>query len=282
MDTAENSDTEKIRSNWRTVIGGLLVAAGGLLFIDQYMRTGWLSLAVLPGIGLFVYLWGIRARLDILLVLGGVIAGLGLGLVSAAGSPQAGWVWQAGRFLVMSAVGWLLVTGGTRAFGRRTAWWALVPAGVLGGTGISLLAAGLAWPDMVMWLSLGLGAALLSWGLVTRLIGLIIPASLLLGIGPGIYYAWGSGSTDNGLASTGVMLVWFAFGWFLIVVFSRVTSRKSIWWPLIPGGILTVVGCGLYIGGDPGSALGFIGNTGSIALVIFGLYLLLMRKGIHH
>jgi hypothetical protein len=42
------------------------------------------------------------------------------------------------------------------------------------------------------------------------------------------------------------------------------------------------VGTGLYIGGDPTRALGFIGNTGSIALMIFGLYLLLMRKGIHH
>ena len=43
-----------------------------------------------------------------------------------------------------------------------------------------------------------------------------------------------------------------------------------------------MVGWGLYIGGDSDNALGFISNTGGIALMIFGLYLLLMRKGIHH
>jgi len=26
----------------------------------------------------------------------------------------------------------------------------------------------------------------------------------------------------------------------------------------------------------------FIGNTGSVGLILFGIYLLLLRKGIHH
>jgi hypothetical protein len=78
------------------------------------------------------------------------------------------------------------------------------------------------------------------------------------------------------------MLSWFAFGWALITACARMITHKYIWWPLIPGGILIMVGMGLYIGGDPRNALGFIGNTGSIALMIFGLYLLLMRKSIHH
>jgi hypothetical protein len=68
----------------------------------------------------------------------------------------------------------------------------------------------------------------------------------------------------------------------MISLFGRWIGRRSIWWPMIPGGILLMVGSGLYIGGDPTRAVGFISNTGSIALVIFGLYLLLMRKGIHH
>jgi hypothetical protein len=58
----------------------------------------------------------------------------------------------------------------------------------------------------------------------------------------------------------------------------RVASEKFVWWPLIPGGLLAVVGWGLYIGGDPGNALAFIGNTGSIGLIIFGVYLLLLRR----
>jgi hypothetical protein len=74
------------------------------------------------------------------------------------------------------------------------------------------------------------------------------------------------------------MLVWFALGWGLITIASRILTSRFIWWPLIPGGLLAVVGWGLYIGGDPGNALSFIGNTGSIGLIIFGIYLLLLRR----
>jgi len=78
------------------------------------------------------------------------------------------------------------------------------------------------------------------------------------------------------------MLVIFAIGWGLIVLFARMLTEKFIWWPLIPGGVLAVVGWGLYIGGNPANAANFVANTGSIGLIIFGLYLLLMRRGIQH
>jgi hypothetical protein len=123
---------------------------------------------------------------------------------------------------------------------------------------------------------------LLFWGMAARLFGLVIPGCLVVAIAPGIYFAWSSPITGNPLVYTGIMLVWFAFGWGLITLCGRLIIHHFIWWPLIPGGILAMVGCGLYIGGDPGNALNFISNTGSIALVIFGLYLILMRKGIHH
>ena len=76
------------------------------------------------------------------------------------------------------------------------------------------------------------------------------------------------------------MLVILAIGWGLITVFSRVITDKFTWWPLIPAGILAMTGWGLYIGGNPDNALGFIGNTGSIVLIILGIYLLLLRHGI--
>ena len=84
----------------------------------------------------------------------------------------------------------------------------------------------------------------------------------------------------NTLAQTGIMLVCIGLGWLLITVFSRVITAQFVWWPLIPGGILAVVGWGLYIGGNPNNALSFIGNTGSIALILFGIYLILLRRGI--
>jgi hypothetical protein len=138
------------------------------------------------------------------------------------------------------------------------------------------------WFDFVFYLALGTGLPLLFWGLVSRIFGLVIPGSLLVAAGPGVFMAWQSPNTGNALVQTGTMLVWFAGGWILMSIGGRYIRQKYVWWPLIPGSILAVVGMGLYIGGDPTRALGFIGNTGSIALMIFGLYLLLMRKGIHH
>ncbi|MEM5774302.1 MAG: hypothetical protein AAGU05_04815, partial [Anaerolineaceae bacterium] len=76
------------------------------------------------------------------------------------------------------------------------------------------------------------------------------------------------------------MLVIFGLGWLLITVLSRFVIEKPVWWPLIPGGILVMVGWGLYIGGNPSNALNFVSNTGSIALIMLGLYLLLLRRGI--
>lgn len=283
MNTIDRSESVKsFRPHFRTVAGVMLVAAGGVLFLDQYLKTGWLSLIILPSAGLLLYAWGIRARLESLLVWGGIIGGLGLGWAMIQRNPQAGLIWQSGSLLAFFAFGWLAVTAGTRFFTNRTDWWALIPAGVLGGLSAALLVTPLRWMDLVFCLALGVAVPLVVWGLAERLVGLIIPGSLLFGIGPGIYHAWGVMELKNGLANTGVMLVWFALGWFLIVLFTRMFNQRVVWWPLIPGGIIGVVGTGLYIGGDPSNALGFIGNTGSISLMIFGLYLLLMRKGIHH
>jgi hypothetical protein len=75
------------------------------------------------------------------------------------------------------------------------------------------------------------------------------------------------------------MLTIFASGWFLITIIQRLIKPKLMWWPLIPGGVLAMTGWGLYIGGNPINALGFLGNTGSIAIVLLGLYLLLLRSG---
>jgi len=49
---------------------------------------------------------------------------------------------------------------------------------------------------------------------------------------------------------------------------------------LIPGGILAMVGSGLYIGGNPENAAAFLQNTGSIGLVLLGIYLILLKFGL--
>lgn len=283
MNTVDNTSIYKPVQNFRFVAGAIFVFAGGVLLIDQYARTGWLSLTVMPLVGLFLYIWGIRLRHTALLVTGGVLGGLGVGIAAAfnPGSPDLALITQVGYILAFLALGFALVVVGTVLCTARLAWWAFVSAGIASGLSLGLLLSPFNAFNLVFYLALGIGLPLMIWGISSRLFGLIIPGCIVTTTGAGIYMAWGLPQESNGLLSTGVMLIWFAFGWVLMTFFSRILFNKFAWWPLIPGGILAMVGFGLYIGGDPDNALGFIGNTGSIALMIFGLYLLLMRKGIH-
>lgn len=294
MKTLEPSTSAKI-NNFRVIAGVLLIAAGGVLFLDRYLKTGWLSLFILPAVGGFFYVWGVRARHLGLIIAGGLLGGFGLGGVVAWGPAVqlgAGAVAlagdahsvlsQIGALLLFTGLAWVVIVITSILLFPHPAWWALIPGGIMTGLGYCFLYTSLHWTDFVLAAALGTGIPLLIWGLVSRLIGLIIPGCLLIGAGAGVYLGWRGPYQGNALAQTGVMLASFAFGWGMISLFGRWIGKKSIWWPMIPGGILLMVGSGLYIGGDPTRAVGFISNTGSIALMIFGLYLLLMRKGIHH
>jgi hypothetical protein len=163
----------------------------------------------------------------------------------------------------------------------KIAWWAFLCGCIFASLGFCFLFTILRMVDIVLYLALGTGLALLIWGMLEKYIGLVIPGCLVLGAGSGVYLGWGYSLEVNNLAKTGLMLVCFALAWLLITICSKVISDKFIWWPLIPGGVIAVVGWGLYIGGNPGNAVNFIGNTTSIGLILFGLYLLLLRQGIH-
>ncbi len=276
-----NSSVER-SINYYFVAGVILILIGGVYLADQFFHTGWLPWIILPVIALLFLIGGGRLHKIGLIIPGGLLGGVGIGLYFMFYRlPQAGLAERSGVFLLAFAGGWLLITLLSALFTRRPAWWAAIPAAALAFVGACLVFTDLRLVDFVLYLVTGLGIILLVTGGVTRLFGLIIPGCLLVGIGPGIYLAWGTSNEPNGLTQTGVMLVCFALGWGLITLFSRVVTVKFVWWPLIPGGILAMVGWGLYIGGNPDNALSFIGNTGSVGLIIFGLYLLLLRKGIH-
>lgn len=264
------------------LIGIVMVAVGILVLADQYLKTGWLLLAFAPIFGIFFLVEALRMQRFLFLVIGGLLLGAGLGgfvgMSSLFNRPLAhdiGWL------LVFFATGWGAIAYLSRKVLAKPAWWALVPAGIIFSTGLAFLLSDLRVIDFVLWVVSGTGIVLLVWGVYWRLFGLIIPGSLMVTTGPGIYLAWGSSMGQNPLAKTGIMLAIFAIGWALIILFSRVVTSKFVWWPLIPAGILAMVGWGLYIGGDPKNATSFIANTGSIGLIIFGIYLLLLRKGIH-
>jgi hypothetical protein len=259
--------------------GSMLLFAGMLLLLGQFFKTDRLTLLVFPLIGLGLTIFGLVFRSAGWMITGILVMGAGLSIFLFLFMDMP-LIARLGLALMVFACSWILATFQPVLFQKKVSWWALVPAAALGGLGFPLWRQSDQIIDYVFYLLLLLGVSFLIWGTIRKIFGLIIPGCLLSTIGPGVYFSWGTPPPINILAQTGIMLAWFALGWGLITLFSRRMFERIAWWPLIPGGILAVTGWGLYIGGDPGSAVNFIGNTGTVGVIIFGLYLVLMRRGI--
>jgi hypothetical protein len=74
--------------------------------------------------------------------------------------------------------------------------------------------------------------------LYSRAYGLLIPGCILLGLGLGSV----GGSTISSVSEDMFVLLGLGVGFVAIWVIPLVYQGKSIWWPLIPGGILIIVG----------------------------------------
>jgi hypothetical protein len=260
-----------------------MILAGAGFLLGLHFDLEWLTYLIVPGIGVLLLVASVSLRHWGMMLAGNLSITLGLLSLFVSGPwsrlPLTDRI--GGAFLAFS-FSWFSVMLLSLLVFHRSAWWALIPGGLSLAAGGAFLFSRLQFLDLVLYTLVGLGIALLTWGLVSRLFGLIIAGCLLLGIGPGVYAAWATPLESNALARVGIMLVIFAMGWFMITLLSRRVTPKFIWWPLIPGGVLAMVGWGLYIGGNPNNALNFIGNTGSIGIILVGVYLLLLRKGIHH
>lgn len=279
--TQKHIDRLNLPKFQKTTLFGLMLVVAGLLFmIDFQLKTRWLTLSIPAILGMILLIYGFLSSKKGWLISGSLITGAGIGVFFALQQFKSiPLIDRFGYLAMFFAVSWLIVFVLLRLFYQNTAWWALLCFSILAGSAYSLLFTELRIFDFVLDISIAIGLVFLIWGLKRKMLGLIIPGSLLITIGPGIYFGWVHSTDPEGLIETGIMLVWFALGWILITVFSRVINKKFVWWPLIPGGVLAMVGWGLYIGGNPGNALGFVGNTGSIGLIIFGIYLLLLRFG---
>ena len=260
-------------------LGYLLVGAGILLFVDQKLKTGWLTYAIpaIAGILILGYAWT-HKRIG-WLTAGAILFGTGAGLITGIFLlASRSFTEQAGAAIVAFSGGWLLVFILASVESHRTQWWSLVVFSVVLVTGIFFWffsAAGIF--VFFIGLTASLGLVLLIWGIAQRLKGLIIAGCIIVTIAPAIYYGWVANEAAPSLVKTGTMLVWLALGWFMISFLGRIVFQKFVWWPIIPGGVFAMVGWGLYIGGSAGKELGFISNTGSIALILFGIYLILLK-----
>ncbi len=130
---------------------------------------------------------------------------------------------------------------------------------------------------------LGLGAAFIIVGILTRAAGWFIPGGILTGIGAGIAL------TDGPLAHMlpanllpgdegGLFMLAFAGGWFLITVLTALFTDETQWWPLIPGAIMALIGLAAGFGSIFATMLKLLGDIWPVALILAGLYILLAGR----
>lgn len=158
--------TPKSRDN---IVGGvILIAVGILALVGQFVNLGDWGIYFVAGLGGLFLLLGILRRDIGWLIPGGILGGLGTGIVLVAGPWQTALTedQQGGVFLLAFAAGWLLITALSAVFTRETAWWALIPAGILALIGATVLFGG-AFETVLRWLGQG-------WPVVLILIGLYV------------------------------------------------------------------------------------------------------------
>jgi hypothetical protein len=259
-------------------IGSALLLMGFLLLVEFKLHTGFVFVLLPIIICNFVFYLGWKLQNKFLLAAGSLIFFIGFSSLFVISNLMSREVFGIICVLLSFALAIYFVL--EYLIFKKVIFWLFNPIIVFLFLGIVFIKGNYSFLHFTFYIGLAIGIALFGSGLYWRLFGLIIPGCLLIGISPGLFFAWGNSNLDNGLVQTGIFLVCFALGWGLITVFSKMQTQSFLWWPLIPGGILAMVGWGLYIGGNPKNAVGFIGNTGSIGLLIFGIYILLMKRGI--
>jgi hypothetical protein len=153
--------------------------------------------------------------------------------------------------------------------------------------GIVLISIGIAillarWLNLDDYLVLLIGAGLLGWGALSRRPGLIIPGGVLAGIGLGIMVYEGPwiipATNPNGL-----FLLCFALGWFLITLLTGLFTRCTLWWPIIPGGIMAVLGGAVLLTGNARIVQDQSALIPSALLILIGMYLIIRwSRGPNH
>ncbi len=131
------------------------------------------------------------------------------------------------------------------------------------------------------WLGLailpGLGLIFLTWGLVTRTPGLLIPGGILSGLGIGAIAIdlWGAALSET--AQGGIFLLAFAGGWGLITVLTALLGKPMLW-PLIPGGIMALISAALFGLTGAQQALEVASRFWPAIFIVIGLGTLLRRR----
>jgi len=278
--TIDSSFYGKI-THYAPFLGTILIIGGILLLVDQKIKTGWIPISIPIFIGIIVLIYSFILKKAGWILAGFIITGIS-GAFFLVFQP---FIHLQNNFLIsfglaFFSLSWLGVFITISILNKRNYWWTFFIILISLSLSIIFYLASFSVLSFVLSISLATGSALLVWGIAKNILGLQMAGLLVSTIGIGIFNGWNTVGDINGLRDTGNMLVWFSLGWILITVDSKVFKKRFIWWPLIPGGILAMVGSGLYIGGNPENAAAFLQNTGSIGLILLGMYLILLKFGL--
>lgn len=140
--------------------------------------------------------------------------------------------------------------------------------------GVLLIAGQFVELDTLMpWVTLGLGLAMLAYGVLMRTAAGLIPGGIVTGVGLGLTVL-GTATIDSGERGAGMFLIFLALGFLSIPVTTRLLTDEMHWWAFIPGGIIFLVGLALMFGGAFMQALNLMQIGGALALVGLGAWLI--------
>ncbi len=124
--------------------------------------------------------------------------------------------------------------------------------------------------DVGGWIVMVIGLGLLGAFAYTRQYGYLVPGGIMTGLGAGIVASEAfTFATDE--ASSGAIVLGLGLGFLSIWVIGAVVRvAQHHWWPVIPGGILAVVGGALLIGGQAVDLLDYWG----VAVIAVGVFVL--------
>lgn len=136
------------------------------------------------------------------------------------------------------------------------------------GIGLVLLAIELLQPKDADWIVLGsLSILLFAFYAGTRQDGFLVPGAILGGL------AIGLGLEDLGYGMNGgAVVLGLGAGFLAIYVIDNLFGAHPHWWPLIPGGILAVVGGAQAIGGT--AAADAVARWWPAVLIVVGVLVL--------
>lgn len=127
----------------RSLIGIILVVLGLLALASQVTVLNWLGMWMLPLLGLIFLGWGLYERRFAFIIPGGILSGIGLGTLLITGpfqylSDEA----RGGLFLLVFALGWVVISLLSLVVDHHFAWWPLVPGVIIGTVGAAVMIGG--------------------------------------------------------------------------------------------------------------------------------------------